>query len=198
MILFVGLGNPGAKYAQHRHNIGFMAADAIAEGYSFGPWKARFQGVVAEGRIAGEKVLLLKPSTYMNESGRSVGEAMRYFKLTSADIVTFHDELAIDAGKVKAKKGGGHAGHNGLRSMDAHIGNDYARVRLGIGHPGDKTRVHNHVLGDFSKAEEEWLTPLLHAVAAEAGWLARRDIGRFTSALALKLRDNGATDSKEI
>ena len=141
MKLIVGLGNPGDKYAGNRHNIGFMAVDEIARGYSFGPWKKRFQGLAAEGQIGTEKCILLKPATYMNESGRAAGEAMRFYKLTPADVIAIHDELDLKAGMVRVKTGGGNAGHNGLKSLSAYIGNDYKRVRLGIGHPGDKALV---------------------------------------------------------
>lgn len=178
MILLVGLGNPGPKYAQNRHNIGFMAVDAIVRRHSFSPERTRFQGLVSEGTLAGEKVLALKPMTYMNESGRSVGEAMRFFKLEPEHVVVFHDELDLAPGKLRIKTGGGHGGHNGLRSIDAHIGPNYRRIRLGIGHPGDKERVLGHVLGDFAKADMKWLEPFLDAIASEAPLLAE---GRFNS-----------------
>lgn len=185
MQLFVGLGNPGAQYALHRHNIGFMAADAIADRWRFAPWKARFQGLVAEGRIGTHKLLLLKPQTYMNDSGRSVGEAMRFFKLTPADVTVFYDELDLDPGRVKVKIGGGAAGHNGIRSMAAHIGDEFRRVRLGIGHPGHKDRVTPHVLGNFAKAEMGgWLPDLLGVLADEAEWLAAGDDARFMNEVA--------------
>ncbi len=185
MKLFVGLGNPGPKYARTRHNIGFMAVDAIAGAHGFGPWRARFQGEVAEGRLGGAKLLLLKPMTYMNESGRSVGEAMRYHRLEPADVLVFHDELALAPGKVRVKQGGGHAGHNGLRSLHAHIGEHYGRVRLGIGHPGDKAKVSGYVLHDFSKAEEAWLAPLVEEIARAAPKLAEGDASGFMNAVAL-------------
>lgn len=168
MLLIAGLGNPGAQYAKNRHNVGYMAADAIARRHSFAPWSRKFKGEIAEGTIGGEKVLLLKPSTFMNLSGDSVGEAMRFYKLGPNDILVIHDELDLVAGKIRLKAGGGHGGHNGLRSIDAHIGKDYRRMRIGIGHPGDKARVHNHVLGDFAKADAEWLDPLLSAIADNA------------------------------
>ncbi|MGO1118735.1 aminoacyl-tRNA hydrolase [Rhodovibrionaceae bacterium A322] len=168
MLLLVGLGNPGPRYAKHRHNIGFMALDAIADRHGFQPWRKRFQGEVAEGKIAGQKVIALKPQTYMNESGRAVGEAARFYKIPLSDIVVFHDELDLAAGKVKLKTGGGAAGHNGLRSIDAHLGANFKRVRLGIGHPGDKSRVHGHVLGDFAKADQDWLERLMDALVFEA------------------------------
>ena len=177
MLLLVGLGNPGPRYADNRHNIGFMALDRLVERYGVAPWRKRFQGEMAEARLGGDgaggasKVLSLKPMTFMNESGRSVGEAMRFYKLAPADVVVFHDELDLAAGKVKVKLGGGVAGHNGLRSIAAHIGPEFRRVRLGIGHPGNKERVLGHVLGDFAKADADWLDRLLDAVSAEAGSL---------------------------
>ena len=155
MQLWVGLGNPGAQYARNRHNIGFMAVDAIAVAHGFGPWRAKFQGQLAEGRIGGQKLLLLKPETYMNLSGDAVRAALGFYKLTPADLTVFHDELDLPAGKLRLKAGGGHAGHNGLRSIDAHVGPDFQRVRLGIGHPGDKHLVSPHVLGDFAKADAD-------------------------------------------
>ncbi len=188
MQLLVGLGNPGAQYALHRHNIGFMAADAIAEVHRFDPWRVRFQGLVAEGRIGGSKLLLLKPTTWMNESGRAVGEAMRFYKLTPADVTVFYDELDLAPAKVRVKTGGGAAGHNGIRSMAAHIGEDFRRVRLGIGHPGHKERVTGHVLGNFSRAElDGWVPDLLGAVAAEVDWLLKGDDARFMNDIALRM-----------
>lgn len=182
MLLFVGLGNPGPSYEGNRHNIGFMAVDEIARRHGFGPWRARFQGLVAEGRIAGAKVLALKPLTYMNDSGRSVGEALRFFKLEPSAVWVFYDELDLVPGKVKVKTGGGAGGHNGIRSIDSHIGQAYHRVRLGIGHPGDKAKVHGYVLSDFAKVERTtWLPVLLDAVAHEAPALAAGDEGRFMS-----------------
>jgi len=183
--LFAGLGNPGAQYALHRHNIGFMAVDAIAAVHGFGAWKTRFQGLASEGRIGDHKVTLLKPATFMNDSGRSVGEALRFFKLDPADALTvFYDELDLEPGKVRVKHGGGAAGHNGIRSIDAHIGNEYARVRMGIGHPGHKDRVTGHVLGNFAKVEMEPLADLLGAVAAEVPWLLNADEVRFMNEVA--------------
>jgi len=189
MQIWAGLGNPGASYAMHRHNIGFMIADVLADIYRFGPWKLRFQGLTSEGRIGDEKILLLKPQTFMNESGRSVGEAMRFFKLEPGDITTFYDELDLDPFRVKVKTGGGTAGHNGIRSIDAHIGADFRRVRLGIGHPGHKERVTGHVLGNFAKSEMDALASMLGAVAAEALWLAKGDDARFMSEVALRLQE---------
>lgn len=165
MKLIVGLGNPGEKYASNRHNIGFMAVDEIARACKFGPWKSRFHGAAAEGMIAGEKCILLKPGTYMNESGRAVGDALRFYKLGAGDVIVLHDELDLEPGKVRIKVGGGNAGHNGLKSISAYIGNDYRRVRLGIGHPGDKALVARYVLQDFAKADRAWLEPLMAAIA---------------------------------
>ncbi|MEN2749067.1 aminoacyl-tRNA hydrolase [Sphingomonas sp. T9W2] len=187
MQLWIGLGNPGPQYAMHRHNIGFMAVDAIAEVHGFAAPKRAFQGWIQEGRIGTQKILLLKPGTYMNESGRSVGEAMRFYKLTAADVTVFHDELDLAPFKLKVKTGGGHAGHNGLRSTDAHIGPDFRRIRLGIGHPGHKDRVSPYVLGNFAKAELDDLTDLLGAVAAEAPWLAASDDVRFMNEVARRM-----------
>jgi len=187
MQLFVGLGNPGPKYARNRHNIGFMALDEIAAAHGFGPWKSRFQGLVAEGRFGSEKVLLLKPETFMNLSGNAVNEAMRFYKLEPSDVTVFHDELDLAPGKVKVKQGGGHAGHNGLRSIHAHLGEGYARVRLGIGHPGHKDAVSGYVLRDFPKADDAWLDDVLRGVADGAPELARGDTGRFMNAVSLRV-----------
>ncbi len=161
MKLFVGLGNPGAEYAFNRHNVGFMAVDAIASAHNFPAWRKRFQGAACEGKLGRGNVLLLKPGTYMNESGRAVGEAVRFYKLELSDVVVFHDELDLAPGKVRVKTGGGVAGHNGLKSLTAHIGNDYVRVRIGIGHPGSREAVTHHVLSNFLKADRDWLEPLL-------------------------------------
>lgn len=187
MLIFAGLGNPGGKYAGNRHNIGWMALDRIAEDHGFGPWRAKFQGAACEGVLDGQKVLLLKPETFMNLSGQSVGAALRFYKLTPADLWVFHDELDLAPGKVRTKIGGGHAGHNGLRSIHQHIGEAYGRVRLGIGHPGHKDRVSAYVLSDFAKAEADWLADVLRGVARGAPDLARGDTGKFTSAIALEL-----------
>lgn len=187
MKLFVGLGNPGSRYAGTRHNIGFMVADAIAAEHGFGPWRRRFQGQLAEGRLGEAKVWLLKPETFMNLSGQSVGEALRFFKLPVSDLVVFHDELDLVPGKMRVKQGGGHAGHNGLRSLTQHVGADFARVRLGIGHPGDRNRVSDYVLSPFAKADRDWLDPLLDAVARSAPMLARGDAQAFQSAVAQRL-----------
>ena len=187
MQLWIGLGNPGAEYALNRHNVGFMAVDAIAEVHGFDPWKKAFQGWAAAGRIGTERILLLKPATYMNESGRAVGEALRFYKLDLAAITVFHDELDLDPFRIKVKTGGGAAGHNGLRSIDAHCGQDYRRVRVGIGHPGHKDRVHDYVLGNYAKADMDDLADMLGAVAAEAPLLAAGDDARFMNEVALRL-----------
>lgn len=187
MKLITGLGNPGAQYAQNRHNIGFMAVDRIAADHGFSPWKARFQGLVAEGRLGGDKVVLLKPQTFMNLSGQSVGEAMRYLKLEPADVIVLHDELDLAPGKLRLKQGGGHAGHNGLRSLHQHIGEGYARVRLGIGHPGHKDRVAGYVLHDFAKADEDWLDDLMRGISDGAEALAAGDGARFQNAVAARM-----------
>ncbi len=184
MLLLVGLGNPGPRYAGNRHNIGYMAVDEIVRRHGFGPWRGRFQGQMAEGRMAGLKLLALKPETYMNESGRSVGEALRFYKLEPTTALVFHDEIDLRFGKVKVKRGGGPGGHNGLRSIDAHIGQDYRRVRLGVGHPGHKDLVHPHVLKDFSKDEEKTVDKLLDAVAGELPKLLAGDDGAFMSRIA--------------
>ncbi len=186
MKIFVGLGNPGAKYARNRHNIGFMSVGRIAEDHGFGPWKSKFQGEIAEGRLGTEKVLLLKPMTFMNRSGQSVGEAMRFYKLDSTDVTVFHDELDLAPGKVRVKAGGGHAGHNGLRSIHDHIGAAYDRVRLGIGHPGRKELVSPYVLSDFAKADTEWLDDVLRGVSDGAVELAGGDGSKFMNAVALR------------
>jgi len=184
--LFVGLGNPGARYAGTRHNVGWMAVDAIAAEHGFSAERVKFQGRLAEGRLGGEKVLILKPQTFMNLSGQSVGEAARFHKVDPDDIVVFHDELDLAPGKLRVKRGGGHAGHNGLRSLHQHLGPDYARVRIGIGHPGDKAQVADYVLRDFAKADRDWLAPLLQGVAEGAPKLAAGDAAGFQNAVALR------------
>ena len=189
MQLWTGLGNPGPQYAMHRHNVGFMALDVMAEMHGFGPVQKKFQGWLQEGRIGTEKILLLKPGTFMNESGRSVGEAMRFYKLGMDALSVFHDELDLPPFKVKVKRGGGTAGHNGLRSTEAHMGNAFRRVRIGIGHPGHKDRVTGHVLGNYHKSEIDPLADLLGAMSREAEWLARNDDARFMSDVALRLAD---------
>ncbi|MFK3692163.1 aminoacyl-tRNA hydrolase [Agrobacterium tumefaciens] len=185
MKIIAGLGNPGAQYAGNRHNIGFMAVDALQRLPSFAPWSRKFKAEISEGDIAGEKILLMKPLTYMNLSGESVGEAMRFYKLSPADIIAIHDELDLPAGRARIKTGGGHGGHNGLKSLDAHCGKEYRRLRLGIGHPGDKERVHGHVLGDFAKADKTWLEPLLDAIADNASMLVKAEDSQLMNKLAL-------------
>ena len=195
MRLAVGLGNPGAEYARQRHNVGFMAADAIAMRHRLGPWRRKFRGEVAEGELAGVRVLLLKPLTYMNESGRAVAEAARFYKIAPSDIVVLHDELDLAPGKVRVKLGGGVAGHNGLRSIAAALGTpDFWRVRIGIGHPGDKERVLSHVLGEFHKAELPWLAELLTALADAFELLIAGDDARFMNKVALAMGANAARE----
>jgi len=189
MQIWAGLGNPGEKYALHRHNVGFMALDTIAHAHGFGPEQKKFSGLVREGRIGGHKVLLLRPMTFMNESGRSVAEAMRFFKLEPGALSVFHDELDLAPFKVKVKQGGGTAGHNGLRSIDRHLGADFRRVRIGIGHPGHKDRVSGYVLGNYAKSEMDALADMLGAISAEAEWLAAGDDPRFMSDVALRLQE---------
>ncbi|MCK1737393.1 aminoacyl-tRNA hydrolase [Bradyrhizobium sp. 138] len=191
MRLFVGLGNPGAKYARNRHNIGFMAVDEIARRHGFAPWRRRFQGETSEGTLGTERVILLKPTTYMNESGRAVQEAASFFKIAPGDVTVFHDELELPPGKVRVKIGGGIAGHNGLRSISAHIGNDYRRVRLGIGHPGVKEMVHGHVLSDFAKADNDWVATLCEAVAEHAGLVAKGTDATFANRVHLAMQAKG-------
>lgn len=186
MRLWVGLGNPGAQYAGNRHNVGVMALDRIAAGHGFAPWRRGFQGRVAEGRLGDGKVLLLKPETFMNDSGRSVGEALRFWKLPLAAVTVFHDELDLAPGRVRVKHGGGHAGHNGLRSIHQHLGEGYARVRIGIGHPGHKDAVAGYVLSDFARADAVWLDDLLRGIADGAPALAQGDDARFLNAVALR------------
>jgi PTH1 family peptidyl-tRNA hydrolase len=186
MQLWVGLGNPGEQYQLNRHNVGFMAVDAIAHTHNFGPVQKKFQGWLREGRMGTQKVLLLRPATFMNESGRSVSEAMRFYKLTLADLTVFHDELDLPPMKVKVKQGGGHAGHNGLRSIDQHLGADFRRLRLGIGHPGHKDRVTGYVLGNYAKSEMDALSDMLGDIAACAPLLANGDDTRFMNDLALR------------
>lgn len=187
MQLWVGLGNPGPQYAMNRHNIGFMAADAIAEVHGFTPPAKKFQGWLQEGRVGAQKILLLKPATYMNESGRSIRAALDFYKLAPEDVTVFHDELDLAPFRVKVKRGGGAAGQNGIRSAIAHLGAEFRRVRIGIGHPGHKDRVTGYVLGNYGKAEIEDLSDLLGAIAAEAEWLARGDDARFMNDVALRL-----------
>ena len=184
MKLFVALGNPGQNHAFNRHNVGFMAVDAIADAHGFADWRKRFDGLVAEGKLGRQQVLLLKPQTFMNESGRAAGEAVRFYKLKPGDVVAFHDELDLAPGKIRVKTGGGMAGHNGLRSMTSHIGSDFVRVRIGIGHPGRSDRVKGYVLHNFAKTDSAWLEPLLDAIAAEAPLLAEAAVEKFQSRVA--------------
>jgi peptidyl-tRNA hydrolase, PTH1 family len=193
MLLFVGLGNPGAKYSRNRHNIGFMAVDEIARRHGFGPWRRRFQGETSEGVLDSQRVILLKPATYMNESGRAVQEAANFFKLGAGEITVFQDELELPPAKLRVKVGGGIAGHNGLRSISSHIGNDYRRVRLGIGHPGIKELVHSYVLADFAKDDGPWVTALCEAVAGNAGLLATGPDSTFQNKVHLVMQAKGFT-----
>jgi peptidyl-tRNA hydrolase, PTH1 family len=189
MLLFAGLGNPGAKYANNRHNVGFMAADAIARRHSFSPWSKKFQGLIAEGTLGGEKIILIKPQTFMNLSGQSVGEALRFYKLDTSALTVLYDEIDLAAGKVRVKVGGGSGGHNGIRSLEQHVGKDFRRVRIGVSHPGVKEMVHGHVLGDFAKSDREWLDVLLDTIADAAGLLAKGDDNSFMNRVTLTLRD---------
>jgi PTH1 family peptidyl-tRNA hydrolase len=197
MLVIAGLGNPGARHARNRHNIGFMAVDAIAEGRRFGPFRARHQGLIADGLIGDERVMLLKPQTYMNDSGRSVGEALRYAKLDLGALVVIHDELDLAPGKVRVKIGGGDAGHNGLRSITAHLGPDYKRVRIGIGHPGDKALVHHYVLSDFAKSEAGWVEAVCRAIAEAVPLLTAGQDASFQNKthLAIEAAGFGEKDS---
>ena len=185
MIILVGLGNPGPRYARNRHNVGFMAVDAVHARHRFAPWRQKFQAEIAEGNLGGERALLVKPLTYMNESGRAVGEAARFYKVAPGDIVVLHDELDLPPGKFRLKAGGGHGGHNGLRSLSEHLGEGYRRLRIGIGHPGAKELVHGYVLHDFAKADDKWLDPLLDAIASEAPLLAEGQDATFANRVHL-------------
>src|SRR5207342_86950 len=197
MLLFVGLGNPGSRYAGKRHNIGFMVVDAIARRHGITPWRRRFQGVSAEGPLGGERVLLLLPGTYMNESGRAVAEAAHFYKLGVGDIVVFHDEIDLAPGKVRVKTGGGVAGHNGLRSISAHVGNDYRRVRIGVGHPGVKELVHAYVLSDFFKSERPWVAAICDAIADNVQLLSKGQDSTFQNKIHLTLSAKGFLDQKD-
>jgi peptidyl-tRNA hydrolase, PTH1 family len=197
MRLFVGLGNPGTKHAHNRHNIGFMAVDQIARRHGFAPWRRRFQGETSEGTLDGERVVLLRPATFMNESGRAVQEASSFFKLGESEITVFQDELELPPGKVRVKVGGGIAGHNGLRSISAHIGNEYRRVRLGIGHPGVKELVHSHVLSDFAKSDRPWVEALCEAVADNAGLLVARRDSTFQNKVHLAMQAKGFFEQED-
>jgi PTH1 family peptidyl-tRNA hydrolase len=191
MLLFVGLGNPGARYAGNRHNIGFIVLDALARAHRAGPWRKRFQGDATEVVIGEERIILLKPETFMNESGRAVNEAMRFYKIDLKDVFVFHDELDLAAAKVRVKLGGGNAGHNGLRSITAHCGNEYHRIRLGIGHPGHKDAVHGFVLSDFSRAERDWVDDLCGAMADAAILLAHHEDASFLNKVHLAMTARG-------
>jgi len=195
-LLLAGLGNPGAEYARNRHNAGFMAVDVIEASYRFASWRTRFHGAISEGTLGGRKTYLLKPMTYMNESGSSVAAAVRFYKLPLTALVVIHDEIDLAGGKLKVKTGGSDAGNNGLRSITASLGPDYRRVRIGVGHPGSRSRVTSHVLNNFTKAEEEWLVPLLSAIADAAPWLARDDDAGFTTRVALTLKPPVKTPPK--
>jgi PTH1 family peptidyl-tRNA hydrolase len=196
MKLFVGLGNPGAQYALNRHNVGFMALDSIAATHDFPSWRKRFQGWSCEGKLGGEKVVMLKPGTFMNESGQSAQEAVHFYKLELDDVIVFHDELDLAPGKVRVKTGGGVAGHNGLKSMTSHLGNDYVRVRIGIGHPGRKEKVVRYVLQNFPKADHVWLEPLLGAIASEAQFLAKGENDKFQSRIAYAMQTEDEPDAE--
>lgn len=198
MLLIAGLGNPGSQYAANRHNIGFMAADEIHRRHNFSPWTKKFQALVADGMIDGEKTILIKPQTFMNLSGQAVGEALRFYKLDLGDLVVIYDELDLPSGKVRVKTGGGAGGHNGIKSIDAHCGKEYRRVRLGIGHPGVKEMVSNHVLGNFAKADREWLDPLLDAIAVNAGLLVKKDDSSFMNRMALALGNSAKTTTETV
>jgi len=197
MRLIVGLGNPGSAYAGNRHNIGFMAVDAIAKRHGIGPWRRRFQGVSAEGPLSGERVLLLLPGTFMNDSGRAVAEAVNFYKLGLPDIVVVHDEIDLEPGKVRVKTGGGSAGHNGLRSISSHVGNDYRRVRIGVGHPGVKDMVQAYVLSDFAKSERDWVETLCGLIADNAGLLAKGEDASFQNKVHLAMVAKGFLDPKK-
>ena len=197
MRLIVGLGNPGARYAGNRHNIGFMAIEATAHRHGLPPWRRRFQGVATEGPLGNDRAILLMPGTFMNESGRAVVEAAQFYKLGADDIVVLHDEIDLPAAKLRVKTGGGYAGHNGLRSITAHIGNDYRRVRIGVGRPADKDEVHNHVLSDFAKAERDWVAALCDIIADNAGMLVKGDDPGFQNKVHLAMQAKGFYDTKD-
>ncbi|MER8978882.1 aminoacyl-tRNA hydrolase [Mesorhizobium sp. M0870] len=197
MLLFAGLGNPGAKYADNRHNVGFMAADAIARRHSFSPWSKKFQGLISEGTLGGEKIVLIKPQTFMNLSGQSVGEALRFYKLELSALTVFYDEIDLAEGKLRIKTGGGAGGHNGIRSIDGHVGNAYRRVRIGVGHPGVKEMVQHHVLGNFAKADREWLDPLLDAIADNAAMIAKGDESGFMNKTSLAVQGKAGSQPEK-
>lgn len=194
MLLIAGLGNPGAEYAKNRHNIGFMAVDEIARRHDFSPWRNKFKSQIAEGELAGTKVILIKPLTFMNRSGEAVGEAMRFYKLALSEIIVLYDEIDLSPGKLRVKTGGGTGGHNGIRSIESHCGNAFQRVRLGIGHPGDKALVQRHVLGNFAKTDEEWLRPLLEAVAEYIPLMVKGEYSTFMNRIAQQAGATGPAD----
>ncbi|MBZ9699435.1 MULTISPECIES: aminoacyl-tRNA hydrolase [unclassified Mesorhizobium] len=196
-LVFAGLGNPGAKYAANRHNVGFMAVDAIARRHSFSPWSKKLQGLIAEGTLGGEKIILIKPQTFMNLSGQSVGEALRFYKLGPGALTVFYDEIDLAEGKLRIKTGGGAGGHNGIRSIDGHVGNAYRRVRIGVGHPGVKEMVQHHVLGDFGKTDRDWLDPLLDAVADNAAMIVKGDESGFMNKAALALQGKAGVEPEK-
>lgn len=194
MLLIAGLGNPGTQYQNNRHNIGFMSVDEIQRVHRFSPWAKKFKALISDGVIDGEKIILIKPQTFMNLSGQAIGEAMRFYKLTLQDLYVIYDELDLTAGKIRIKTGGGSGGHNGIKSIDAHCGNGFQRIRLGIGHPGHKDLVHNHVLGNFAKADEDWLVPFLSAIADNIAILVKHDNNGFMNKITL---DTGGGDSRK-
>ena len=201
MMLFVGLGNPGSQYEKNRHNVGFMAVSRIVENHNFSPWKNKFQGSISNGLLRNQKIIILKPNTFMNLSGQSVGEVIRFYKIPSSKVIVFHDEIDFPLGKLKFKSGGGHAGHNGLRSISEHIGSDYIRIRIGVGHPGNKNAVANYVLGDFSKVEQETITQILEVISTEAPDLTLENATDFGKSMSEKIQKNASKDKvikKEI
>lgn len=194
MMLFVGLGNPGSQYEKNRHNVGFMAVSRIVENHNFSPWKNKFQGSISNGLLRNQKIIILKPNTFMNLSGQSVGEVIRFYKIPSSKVIVFHDEIDFPLGKLKFKSGGGHAGHNGLRSISEHIGSDYIRIRIGVGHPGNKNAVANYVLGDFSKVEQETITQILEVISTEAPDLTLENAADFGKSISEKIQKNTSKD----
>ena len=194
MMLFVGLGNPGSQYEKNRHNVGFMAVSRIVENHNFSPWKNKFQGSISNGLLRNQKIIILKPNTFMNLSGQSVGEVIRFYKIPSSKVIVFHDEIDFPLGKLKFKSGGGHAGHNGLRSISEHIGSDYIRIRIGVGHPGNKNAVANYVLGDFSKVEQETITQILKVISTEAPDLTLENTTDFGKSISEKIQKNTSKD----
>ena len=196
MMFIVGLGNPGGQYSGNRHNIGFMAVDAIHDEHGFGTWSKKHSALVSEGRLGSEKVLLIKPQTFMNESGKAVGDALRFYKAEPSQLVVLHDELDLPPGKVRIKTGGGNGGHNGLRSIDAHVGKDYRRIRLGIGHPGHKDRVSGYVLSDFAKADRDWLDPLIESIARNADLIAKDEDAMLMNRLSIQTDSNEPPGAK--